>query len=193
MKKLILASQSPRRRMLLENIGLKFEILVDDAEEEKEADWSPEKTVMALAEQKAVNVAKGVVSSAIIIGADTVVAVDGEILGKPKDEQQAAQMLRRLSGREHCVFTGVAVLDTETGEKHIFYEQTKVRFKPLTAEEIQRYIASGEPMDKAGAYGIQELGSLFVEGIDGDYFNVVGLPVCRLVEVLQKQFGICIL
>lgn len=193
MKKLILASQSPRRRMLLENIGLKFEILVDDAEEEKEADWSPEKTVMALAEQKVVNVAKGVVSPAIIIGADTVVAVDGEILGKPKDEQKAAQMLCRLSGQEHCVFTGVAVLDTETGEKHIFYEQTKVRFKPLTAEEIQRYIASGEPMDKAGAYGIQELGSLFVEGIDGDYFNVVGLPVCRLAGVLQEQFGICIL
>lgn len=193
MKKIILASQSPRRRMLLQNIGLKFDVLVDDTEEKRKEEWTPEETVTELAKQKARNVASRVTETAIIIGADTVVAADGKILGKPKDKENAAEMLTFLSGREHSVFTGVSVLDTETGAEYTFYEQTKVRFRHISGDEIKRYIMSGEPMDKAGAYGIQELGSMLVEGICGDYFSVVGLPVCRLSEVLRRHFEISVL
>lgn len=193
MKKIILASQSPRRRMLLENIGLKFTILVDDAEEKKNADWTPQETVLRLSAQKAENVARRIKEPAIVIGADTVVAIEGEILGKPEDEAVAEKMLTQLSDRTHAVFTGVTVLDTAAEKRQCFYEETKVRFRPLSREEIRRYIASGEPMDKAGAYGIQNLGALFVEGIEGDYFNVVGLPVCRLASVLAAQFGVSVL
>lgn len=184
--KIILASQSPRRRLLLEQMGLeKFTVHPARGEESAPAGLSPQDLVMALAEQKAAEVFTQSGQQALVIGADTVVAIDGEILGKPQDEAQAAQMLRTLSGREHRVYTGVCVMAPNVRQTE--FEETLVRFRPLSAREIARYIATGEPMDKAGAYGVQGLGCLFVEGIQGDYFNVVGLPVCRLGQMLARM------
>ena len=129
----------------------------------------------------------------LVIGADTCVYIDGNILGKPASKEEAADMLRTLSGRSHQVYTGCCAVHCTNMETAATYKATTVRFKPLSEEEIQAYVESGEPMDKAGAYGIQELGSLLIEGIEGDYFNVVGLPVCALSELLSKEFGIKLL
>lgn len=186
MRKIVLASKSPRRRELLGRFIDDFEIIEDTSEEVMEDNAPPEETVKRLAEQKVCNVAKKASTDALVIGADTVVCIDGKILGKPLDEKEAFEMLNMLSGREHFVCTGFAVKDSNK----IFcdVEKTAVKFKTLTAEEIEKYIASGEPLDKAGAYGIQEIGALFVEGVRGDYFNVVGLPLCRLGKVLKEEF-----
>lgn len=184
----ILASQSPRRRQLLEQMGL-TDFLVRPAKGEEIADpnLDPGALVEALSRQKAREVAAGADPADLIIAADTVVAADGRVLGKPHSTQQAREMLTALSGREHTVYTGVTVC---RGEQVLTqHEATAVRFRPLTQEEISAYIATGEPMDKAGSYGIQGLGALLVEGITGDYFNVVGLPVCRLGRMLT-QFGV---
>lgn len=185
---IILASQSPRRRQLLEQMGL-TDFLVRPAQGEEIADpgLTPDALVEALSRQKAREVAAGADPADLIIAADTVVAVDGRVLGKPHSTQQAREMLTALSGREHTVYTGVTVC---RGDRVLTqHEATAVRFRPLTQEEISAYIATGEPMDKAGSYGIQGLGALLVEGITGDYFNVVGLPVCRLGRMLT-QFGV---
>lgn len=191
--RIVLASSSPRRRELLGNIGLEFEILTDDSDEEFVPGELPEDTVMRLSAQKARSVADRIDGDALVIGADTVVAIDGKILGKPKDEQDAERMLTALSGRRNTVFTGVTVINTSDWKAVSEFERTDVKFRDISADEIRRYIKSGEPMDKAGAYGIQNLGALLIDGIDGDYFNVVGLPLCRLGMILKREFGLTVI
>ncbi|MCI8429130.1 MAG: septum formation inhibitor Maf [Lachnospiraceae bacterium] len=180
MKKIILASGSPRRRELLEQIGVKFEIHKAEGEE-KITSSIPEEAVKELSLQKAKEVS-GKYDGDVIIGADTVVAVDGQILGKPADRADAVRMLRLLQGKEHQVITGVTVILKESGKTVSFAEVTKVYIFPMTEEQIEQYIETGEPMDKAGAYGIQGKFAVYVSGIEGDYNNVVGLPVGRLYQ-----------
>ena len=184
----VLASQSPRRRELLHRFVADFKVITDDSEEKMMDGEQPAEVVKRLAMQKAENVSAKVVEPALVLAADTVVALDGKILGKPKNETEAFSMLSALSGRTHTVFTGLAVLDTVSGKRALSFESTNVKFRGLTKTEILDYISSGEPMDKAGAYGIQELGALLVEGIEGDYFNVVGLPLCKLGKILKEEF-----
>ncbi|MDI3480496.1 MAG: nucleoside triphosphate pyrophosphatase [Tepidanaerobacteraceae bacterium] len=187
-KKLILASASPRRRFLLSQLGIDF--TVEPSTEEENIDTSTQPHILAadLAESKAMNVAMRHKDS-LVLGADTIVAIDGRILGKPKDSKQAAEMLSLLSGRWHYVYTGLALIDTESGKQIKDYEESRVRFKNLTSREIKNYINTGEPFDKAGAYGIQGKGSLFIEKIEGCYYNIVGLPLFKLNTMLLK-FGI---
>jgi MAF protein len=180
MRKIILASGSPRRKELLEQIGIRFEIHKAEGEEIITSSV-PEEAVKELALQKAQEVA-GKCDGDIIIGADTVVAVDGQILGNPADRADAMRMLRLLPGKEHQVITGVAVLSKEKGKAVNFGEVTKVHVFPMTEEQMERYIETGEPMDKAGAYGIQGKFAVYVSGIEGDYNNVVGLPAGRLYQ-----------
>lgn len=177
---IILASQSPRRQELLKLITSDFEIKVSNVDETLPDKITPKEAVMYLSKIKAEPFADG---DDIVIGADTVVALDGKILGKPKSKENAKEMLRFLSGRTHSVFTGVTLA---SGKKtKTFAVETKVKFFELTNEEIDAYIKTKEPFDKAGAYGIQGYGSLLVEKIDGDYFNVVGLPVSTLARELK--------
>lgn len=191
--KIILASASPRRRELLENIGLKFDIKADNSEEEIIENEHPSKTVLRLSKQKALNIAKGEKDEALVIGADTVVSIDGVTLGKPKSESEAKIMLKMLSGRKHTVYTGISVINTLSRKTVSEYIASDVYFRKLDSDEIDRYIATKEPMDKAGAYGIQGIGTLFIEKIDGDYFNVVGLPICTLGTILKRDFGVDII
>lgn len=184
--RLLLASASPRRKEILERLGLDFDILPapSHVEGEPEPDEAPETFAVRAARAKADAVAeerRGVV----VVAADTIVVLDGEIMGKPADAAEAAKMLRRLAGRGHRVFTGVAVRGPGGGAASAV-ESTGVRFRGLSDPEIDAYVATGEPLDKAGAYGIQGYGATFVEGIDGCYFNVMGLPVVRLLEVLAE-------
>ena len=185
---IILASQSPRRRQLLGQIGLDhFIVRPARGEEIMDPALSPAQLVEELSRQKAREVAGASDPGDLVIAADTVVAIDGRVLGKPHDREEACAMLSALSGREHTVYTGVTVCrDDRMLTQH---EATQVRFRPLSPREIRAYVDSGEPMDKAGAYGVQELGALLVEGIRGDYFNVVCLPLCRLGQMLS-QFGV---
>ena len=185
---MILASQSPRRRELLERMGLKnFRVLVSDADERVDGDVPPARLVEILSRRKAAAVREQVGNDALIIAADTVVALDGAVLGKPADEPDAFHMLTTLSGCRHQVYSGVTVLRGE--EVYTEHEATDVTFRALESREIEDYIKTGEPMDKAGAYGIQGYGALFVESIVGDYYNVMGLPVCRLGRLLSR-FGV---
>ena len=180
---LILASASPRRRELLERFGVPFAVDPATGPEEVPPGAGPEETVLALSAAKA-RPAAARRPGALVLGADTVVVLDGAILGKPADEAEAFRMLSALSGREHRVLTGVTLVRDGTVLSGV--EETLVRFRPLTEREIRAYIGSGEPMDKAGAYGVQGLASVFVERIEGDYFNVVGLPLCRLSKMLES-------
>jgi len=182
---MILASQSPRRRELLAFITPEFRVVPAVGEERIPEGASPEQAVLALSRQKAEEIAERY-KGEIIIAADTVVAIDGKILGKPYSEAEAFEMLSTLSGRIHSVFTGVCVIFAD-GSIENFAEETKVEFYTLTAEEINAYIATGDPMDKAGAYGIQEKGAANVKGIVGDFYNVMGLPVGRLSRVLRGK------
>ena len=186
--KLILASQSPRRRELLERMGLtEFEIRPAAGEEVASPDLTPAQLVEELSRQKAHEIALTAAAEDVIIAADTVVAADGRVLGKPHSTQEAQQMLRLLSGRTHTVYTGITV---RRGEQVLTqHEATDVVFRPLSEAEIAAYVATGEPMDKAGAYGIQGRGCVLVEGIRGDYYNVMGLPVCRL-GLMLRNFGV---
>jgi len=184
MKKLILASGSPRRKELLELAGVPFEIVVSEIEETIGAYSSPADIVMSLALQKASAVVEHHEDS-VVLGADTIVTYESRILGKPKDEAEAKEILQLLSGKTHEVYTGVALISKE--KTVTFYERTEVTFWELTEEEIDAYIATKEPLDKAGSYGIQGKGSIFVQHIQGDYYSVVGLPIARLVREL-KQF-----
>lgn len=177
---IILASQSPRRQELLKLITSDFEIKVSNVDETLPDKITPKKAVIYLSKIKAEPFADG---DDIVIGADTVVALDGKILGKPKSEKNAKEMLRFLSGKTHSVFTGVTLASDK--KTKTFAVETKVKFFELTNEEIDAYIKTKEPFDKAGAYGIQGYGSLLVEKIDGDYFNVVGLPVSTLARELK--------
>lgn len=191
MMDMILASNSPRRRELLGQMGLKdFKIVAPDVDESVEDGLSPAAMVERLSLRKAKAAAEKAGADGLIIAADTVVALDGKVLGKPRGEADAFAMLSSLSGREHHVYTGVTVLQGERAVTE--HEETAVVFRTLEPGEIRGYIATGEPMDKAGAYGIQGLGALLVSGIRGDYCNVVGLPVFRLGGIL-KQFGIDLL
>ncbi len=177
---IILASKSPRRKELLSFITTDFSVKSADVDETLPQGITPDKAVEYLSKIKAEPFKN---ENDIVIGADTVVALDGKILGKPRDDADAFATLKMLSGREHSVFTGVSVIKGEKIET--FSVQTKVKMFELTDEEIEEYIATDEPFDKAGSYGIQGKGSLLVEKIDGDYFNVVGLPISRLNRVLK--------
>ena len=176
--KIILASASPRRRDLLTAAGFEFEVIPANVDETADPGLPPEELAAALSKKKALHVQPIVPGDAIIIGADTIVVTDNEILGKPKDEANAFAMLFKLQGRRHTVYTGVTILSHKLIKT--FTESTSVFMRSLTEPEIRRYIATGEPMDKAGAYGIQEKGALLIKRIEGDYFTVVGLPLCRL-------------
>ncbi len=188
--KWILASASPRRRELLTQVGLTFEVMVSDADENIEESLSPDELVKRLSLIKAAAVkeelsAKGADGDSAVIGADTVVFHKGEILGKPKDEEDAFRMLKSLSGDTHSVYTGVTIL---LGDETItFANETKVVFDTVSDEEIKRYIASKEPMDKAGAYGIQGQGGAFVTSIEGEYANVVGFPIGEFCHILRER------
>lgn len=190
---IVLASGSPRRREILQGLGLRFRVEVSGADETIEPECPPYLAVERLSLLKAADVAKSQPEKALVIGADTVVVLNHEILGKPKDEADAVRMLSALSGREHSVLTGISAVRRSDGKGVSVYEETKVRFRALSEHEILQYVRTGEPMDKAGAYGIQGIGSLLVEKIDGDYFNVVGLPVCRLARMLAEEFDYNIL
>ena len=183
MADIILASASPRRRELLALAGVDFAVKVADVEEVIPENASPDEVVKSLAIQKASAVAQENPDS-IVIGSDTVVALDGVILGKPRDEEDAVRMLKTLSGRSHTVYTGVAIIHGEKTSN--FCEATEVVFNSLTDEEIRNYVDTKEPMDKAGAYGVQGKGCVLVEKIVGDYFNVVGLPVSRVYRELKS-------
>ena len=182
---IILASQSPRRKELLERMGIRsFTVMDSGVDEHEEELLPPDELVCRLSERKAEAVAQRAPAGAVVIAADTVVSLDGAILGKPADKLEAFRMLSTLSGVRHQVYTGVTVM--RDGEKQIEHETTDVTFRELSEEEIERYLATGEPMDKAGAYGIQGYGALLVERIEGDYYNVMGLPVCRLGQMLRR-------
>jgi len=191
MKKIILASQSPRRKQLLEQVGLKFEIDSSNYEEDMTLKMDPKKLVEHLSLGKAMDVAERH-DDAIIISADTIVALDGEVFGKPKTAEGAKQMLRKFSGKAHVVLTGFTIIDTGTNKQISKSVETKVYFKNLSEKEIDAYVATGEPLDKGGGYAIQGLAALFVEKIEGDYFNIVGLPILPLSKEL-KNFSVDIL
>ncbi|MFB9279184.1 Maf family protein [Cohnella cellulosilytica] len=192
---LVLASSSPRRQELISLLGLPVRIIPSGADERTPAEWSPSRIVEELSRRKALAVEKELTEAAdessIIVGSDTIVVLNGQIMGKPRDRQDAERMLRQLAGNVHEVYTGVSCVRLSDGRTATSHRVTKVRMRPLSAEQISRYVATGEPMDKAGAYGIQEIGSVLVESIEGDYFNVVGLPV-SLLAVLLEQFEITI-
>ena len=181
---MILASQSPRRRQILEEAGFEFRTLPSSFDESRIEERDPRRLVLHLAAGKASGVCDQAEAGEIVIGSDTVVVLDGAVLGKPKDAGDARNMLERLSGRTHKVLTAVS-LWRDGHEAASFVETTAVSFWPLSAEEIAAYVATGEPLDKAGAYGIQGRGRLFVKGIEGDFYNVVGLPVAHLARELR--------
>lgn len=196
MSEIILASASPRRRELMENMGLEFSVVVSDADESVvDKDVPPEIYVQELALLKAAATAKNMIKNknAIIISADTIVVNEGNILGKPKDFEDAFNMLKSLSGRTHRVYTGFCVLRLKDAYTICENVCTEVTFRELSDKKIRGYINTGEVFDKAGAYGIQGLGSMLVEKINGDYFNVVGLPVSELAGVLERDFDINLL
>lgn len=185
--KIVLASQSPRRKELLGRMGLEFVTQASKIDESAFDGLEARELVATLSREKAQWIARQLDGETLVIGADTVVVRDGAALGKPKDAEDAVAMLLSLSGREHQVCTGVTVCRGDRVLTQV--EETQVTFRDLTETEVRQYVSTGEPMDKAGAYGIQGLGGLLVEGIRGDYSNVVGLPVCRLGQML-KDFGV---
>ncbi|MGX8698675.1 MAG: Maf family protein [bacterium] len=181
---LILASKSPRRTELLSLLGVPFTVVPSAHEEPVNPALPPEAAVRHIALMKGREVAARQPES-LVLAADTLVFLDGAPLGKPRDPADAARMLRALSGREHLVITGIALL--RAGAERTEAEVTRVRFRPMTEREIAWYVATGEPLDKAGAYGIQGRGAIFIEGIEGDYCNVVGLPLCRTARALAAE------
>jgi len=185
-RRIVLASGSPRRRALLADMGYSFDVCAPDVDET--VSGTPEEQVLSLAQRKA-GAACARCPDAVVIAADTLVALDGATLGKPKDDAEAAAMLRRLSGRTHDVFTGLCVTDTATGRRALCAVRTRVRFRTLTDGEIRAYVATGEPRDKAGAYAIQGGAGAFVEEYIGSFSNVIGLPTERLGEILADMLG----
>jgi len=183
---LILASASPRRQELLKLFGHPFQIRVADIDETMDPEKAPFDEVARVSRCKALAVDRS--ETEIVIAADTIVVCGGKVLGKPKSEAEATQMLKLLSGRDHQVMTGVTVLRGNVCQT--FTEVTDLHFRELSDAEIARYVASKEPMDKAGAYGLQDKASVFVEKINGDYFNVVGLPVFRLFRLIKEHFNL---
>lgn len=187
--KIILASGSPRRKELLLQIGIVPEIIVSHVEEKITSDV-PAEVVMSLAEQKAVDVAKEMPEGTVILGSDTVVAADGKILGKPKSHEEAYEMIRRLAGRSHQVYTGVCLVkkgpEGEADTVVSFYDETDVNVSPMTEKEIRKYADSEEPMDKAGSYAVQGFFARYIDGLKGSYANVMGLPVHLVYQELKK-------
>jgi len=181
---IILASASPRRQELLKQVGCDFTVLISDIIEDNNQNLAPQQLAMLLASEKAFGVSSKVNSDDVVIGADTIVVLDGQVYGKPMDKKDARQILTKLSGKEHQVITGIAV--TRADEIWTDYVSTTVRIAIITDQQIEDYIATGEPMDKAGAYAIQGIGALIVEEIKGCYTNVVGLPLNRLSDLLKK-------
>lgn len=196
----VLASGSPRRKQLFEQIGLEFEIC-PSKKEERITSTVPEKVCVELSGQKAMDVASQIKAyneshpeitteqDIIVIGADTIVTIDGEIIGKPKDEEQAAEYLRRLSGNTHSVYTGVTfifIMKNGKAGEYSFFEKTDVTFISMDEDEIRTYVATGEPMDKAGAYGVQGYASKYVKAINGDFYNVMGLPLSHVYAELRN-------
>ena len=188
MTRIVLASASPRRKDLLRQVGLNFEIIPSDLDEEAVEYRDPGELVRKLALSKALGVLPQA-RQGLVIGADTIVLLDQEVLGKPRSVPEAEKMLGRLAGRVHRVLTGVALVDSRTGRRLVDHEETLVKMRELTPGQISNYVATGEPMDKAGAYAVQGRGSVLVERIEGDYYNVVGLPLPRLARMLE-EFGV---
>jgi septum formation protein len=188
MKKLLLASTSPRRHQIMKQVGLDFEVVDNDYEEDMTLDMTPEDLVMFLSKGKADSVVTDE-KNAIIVSADTIVVHDGQVLGKPHTPERAKEVLSMLSGTKHQVMTGFTVRDIETGESVSKAIVTDIEFNKLSDEIIDAYVATGEPLDKAGAYGIQDGGAALFKGVHGDYYNVVGLPIAPLLEVLNT-FGV---
>jgi septum formation protein len=183
---LILASQSPRRKLLLEQIGLKFTVQPSSVREDLRGHESPEHNAKRIALSKAVAVSK-TMKRGVVIGADTIVVLGKTILGKPRTKSEAKTMLRRLSGRMHTVFTAFALVDVRTQRRVVRIEKTKVWFRSLTKREIESYVRSGSPMDKAGAYGIQDdYGAVFVKRVEGCFYNVVGFPLTAFYQTLGE-------
>jgi septum formation protein len=186
LKNFILASRSPRRQLLLAQIGLEPEIIPCEIDEELDSSRSPAENATSLALQKAKTVAVGI-SSGIVLGADTIVALDGHMLGKPIDPDDAVRMLEMLSGRTHTVATGFALIDRPSDRYVTGVEETRVTFRAIPRNEIDEYVAGGSPMDKAGAYGIQDdYGAVFVTRVEGCFYNVVGLPLSRFYSTLGE-------
>lgn len=188
---LILASGSPRRAEILHNIGASFEVYVTHADETVVEPLSPDALVCELSRRKAKEAAQTYGSTPLILAADTIVALDARIMGKPANDEQAFEMLSALSGRVHSVYTGFTLARGEAVLSQAV--KTDVEFYPLSPDLIYRYIKSGEPRDKAGAYGIQGRGSAFIKGIQGDYFNVMGLPIASVVQTAKQHFSVDIL
>ena len=186
---IILASASPRRKEILENTNLKFRIIKSDIDEKILEGESPQEAVMRLSFEKCMDIACNNKSS-LVIGADTIVVLDDMILGKPKDKDEAYCMLKKLSNKVHQVITGISLINLEGNKKIIDYVVSNVKFKDLSEEDIKDYIQTNESLDKAGAYGIQGYGALLVEEIKGDYFNIVGLPISRISDLLKQHFSI---
>lgn len=190
--RIILASASPRRKELLEQVGITFEVIPSTVEEKMQG-TTPGELVESLALQKAEDVFNSLLENAnedlVVLGSDTIVVCDGKRLGKPLDEPDAFRMLKMLSDREHEVYTGVCIMSFRNGQKQIytFYECTKVRMFPITDEQARWYISTNEPMDKAGSYGIQGMGAVFIKGITGDYNSVVGLPVAKVWQYFTQN------
>ncbi|WNR45841.1 Maf family protein [Paenibacillus roseipurpureus] len=192
---LILASSSPRRQELIQSFGLPYIIRVSDADETVEQKITPSEFVEVLSLRKAATVREMLEASdkhGIIIGSDTVVVYNDEVLGKPVDEEDAFRMLKAMQGQTHQVFSGVACVDAETGKQVVSHSVTNVHMKAMSDEQIRRYIATGEPRDKAGSYAIQGIGATIISGIEGDYFTVVGLPLSLLSDMLL-EFNIQVL
>ncbi len=186
---IILASASPRRKEILENTNLKFRIIKSDIDEKIFEGESPQQVVMRLSFEKCMHIACKHESS-LVIGADTIVVLDDMILGKPKDKDEAYCMLKKLSNKIHQVITGISLINLEGNKKIIDYVVSNVKFKDLSEEDIKDYIQTNESLDKAGAYGIQGYGALLVEEIKGDYFNIVGLPISKISDLLKQHFSI---
>lgn len=190
MEKVILASNSPRRREILENF-IDFKIVTKEILENKDNFFKPETTVMSLAFEKGIEVAKDYEDN-IIISADTLVELDGKLFGKPESREDAKSMIKMLSGRIHSVYTGYSIFKKSKNIKYVSYDKSFVKFYDLSDDEIEKYLDTEEYKDKAGAYGIQGKGSLLVEKIDGDYFNIVGLPIGKINRDLIKLFDFCL-
>lgn len=188
MEKIILASNSPRRREILGKF-IDFEVKTHEINEVKDEEYPPQITVMGLAYEKGISVAEENIDS-IVISSDTIVEYDGKLLGKPKDRDEAKDMIKSLSGKTHNVYTAYAIFKISENIKYVDYEKSEVKFYEFSDVDIEKYLDTNEYADKAGAYGIQGYGALLVEKINGDYFNIMGLPIAKLSRDLKRLFGI---
>ena len=190
MARLVLASSSPRGQDLLKMLVLDFLVMPSTIEEEQFNGLPPEEMVMALSKAKAEEIGKSM-ENALVIGSDTIVVLEGKVLGKPSNSREAIEMLKGLRNKEHTVITGLAVYDSSSGRIELAYDQTRVYMGSISDDDIINYVKTGEPMDKAGGYGIQGIGGAFIDRINGSYYTVVGLPIHKLVRML-KEFGVSI-